>query len=334
MFNKEIYIIAEVGSNHLGNKKIAKKSLFQAKRAGADCVKFQLFDENNLVSKNLKTYKHVQDKKIKYQHERFKKVKISLEYLKTLSNLAKKVGIDFSVTPFDPSYVQSIKKYVKFFKVASGDINNIPLLTEIRKTKKTVVVSTGMATAAEIKRISNFFPKNKLVLLHCISSYPTDPNDANLINIRHLKKYNVETGYSDHTPGIDVATKSVFFGAQVLEKHFLPINSKRAGDYSLSINEKNFKIMVKKIKQNLNIIGTVREKEYPCEKYFKKTLRRSLYFSKNLKKNYKLKYLDISFLRPYNKSGVDLKDYSKFVGRKLKSNVKKNQLIIKNNFKK
>ena len=136
MFNKEIYIIAEVGSNHLGNKKIAKKSLFQAKRAGADCVKFQLFDENNLVSKNLKTYKHVQDKKIKYQHERFKKVKISLEYLKTLSNLAKKVGIDFSVTPFDPSYVQSIKKYVKFFKVASGDINNIPLLTEIRKQRK------------------------------------------------------------------------------------------------------------------------------------------------------------------------------------------------------
>ena len=74
-----------------------------------------------------------------------------------------------------------------------------------------MVVSTGMATAAEIKRISNFFPKNKLVLLHCISSYPTDPNDANLINIRHLKNYNVETGYSDHTPGIDIATKSVFF---------------------------------------------------------------------------------------------------------------------------
>ena len=81
--------------------------------------------------------------------------------------------------------------------------------------------------------------------------------------------------------------------------------------------------MVKKIKQNLDIIGTVREKEYQCEKYFKKTLRRSLYFSKSLKKNHTLKYLDISFLRPYNKTGVDLKDYSKFIGRKLKSNVKK-----------
>ena len=119
----------------------------------------------------MKIYKHVVDKKLRYQYERFKKVKISIEQVKKFSKLAKKIKIDFCVTPFDHLYVEKIKKYVSFFKVASGDINNLELLKAISKTKKNVVISSGMANLKEIKTALSFFPKKKVTLLHCISNY-------------------------------------------------------------------------------------------------------------------------------------------------------------------
>ena len=334
MFKKrKPYLIAEVGSNHLGREKLSKQSIILAKKAGADCIKFQLFNENNLVNSKLKVYKHVADKKLKYQYQRFKKVKISIDQVKIFSKLAKKYKIDFCVTPFDHSYVKKIKNYVSFFKVASGDINNIDLLKEISKKKKKVVISTGMSNLKEIKKALNFFPRNKVVLLHCISNYPTAKKDANLINIKFLrKKFGVSTGYSDHVPGIETAAKSVFFGAKVIEKHFMPIKSKLAGDYKLSVDHRELKRLVNLIKENINLIGCPRKKEFACEKYGKKTLRRSIYFSNNFKIGHYLKKEDFVFLRPFEKKGVKIEDLKKIIGKKLKSNIKKHQLVKIKNF--
>ena len=329
MFNKKLpYVIAEVGSNHLGINKLAEQSIVLAKKAGADCVKFQLFDENNLVNKKLKIYKHVSDKSLKYQYERFKKVKISMNYLKSLSKIDKKNKIDFCVTPFDHNYVRKIKNYVNFYKVASGDINNYSLLKEISKTGKKVVISTGMSDLNEIKKALSFFPKNKVTLLHCISSYPTLKKNANLINIKFLKeKFKVQTGYSDHVPGIDVAAKSIFFGARVIEKHFMPKKTKLAGDYKLSVDFINLKKLINLIKENFEIIGSKRNKYFECEKYGVKTLRRSIYFLKNLDEGDKIKKNDIILLRPYNSTGVKIKDFRKILGVTTKKKVKKNQLL-------
>ncbi len=335
MLNRKIpYVIAEVGSNHLGKKKLSEQSIYLAKKAGADCVKFQLFDENNLVNQKLKVYKHVKDKRLKYQHERFKKVKITIEHLKILSKLAKKIKIDFCVTPFDYKYVNKIKNYVSFFKVASGDINNYLLLKEIARTKKKVIISSGMASLNEIEKALKFFPKKKVILLHCVSSYPTLKKDANLINIKFLReKFKVTTGYSDHVPGIETAANSIFFGAQVIEKHFMPKKTKLAGDYQLSINHIDLKRLIILIKENYKIIGLKREKEFNCEKYGKKTLRRSIYFSRNLNKHEKIKKNDVIFLRPFNKKGVKIEDFSKIIGVKIKNKVKKNQLVAYKNLK-
>lgn len=334
MFKKELpYIIAEVGSNHLGNEELAKKSIILAKKAGADCVKFQLFDENNLVSKKLKIYKHVKDNKLKYQYERFKKVKLTVSSLKKLSKLAKSLKIDISVSPFDVEYVSQVKNYINFFKIASGDINNFDLLKEVSKTKKKVIISTGMSSLLEIKKAINFFPRKNIILLHCISCYPTDNKDANLINISYLNNiFNIPTGYSDHVPGIEAAANSVFFGAKVIEKHFMPKNTKMAGDYKLSVDYKGLEKLVKLVKINFNLIGKKRSKEFKCEKYSKRTLRRSVYFKKNINKSVRLTKKDLILLRPYNNKGVPIEKYYSVIGKRLRKKVKESQLVTKSIF--
>ena len=335
MFKKSPYVIAEVGSNHLGNKNLCILSIKQAKKAGADCVKFQLFNENNLVNQKMKIYKHVKDKNLTYQYERFKKVKISLELVKKLSEISKKHKIDFCVTPFDSSYIKELKKYVKFFKVASGDINNFKLLKEIAKTKKKVVISTGMSNLKEIKKAVSFFPRKNIVLLHCISCYPTQKKDANLINILSLKdKFNLETGYSDHTIGIEAASNAVFFGASVIEKHFMPKKTKLAGDYKLSIDQYELKKLVLNVKNNFEIVGKERVGTFKCEDYYKKTLRRSVYYSKRIKKKKIINHNDFNLLRPYDKNGLKIEEYKNLIGSRLKQNVEKNQLVKKHHFQK
>jgi len=314
--NKYPYLVAEVGSNHLGSDKLIKKSILLAKKSGADCVKFQLFDENNLVNKNIKIFKHVSDKKLKFQYQRFKKVKISVSQIIKYYKFSKKIGIDFSVTPFDPSYVKKIKRYTTFFKIASGDINYIPLLKEIAKTNKKVVISTGMSKEKEIKKaLSIFKNKNKITLLHCISSYPTNIESSNLINIINLKKkYKVDIGYS------------VLFGAKMIEKHFMPVKTKLAGDYKLSIGANEMKKLSEQIKFNFETIGKKRVDLYKSEKSFFKQLRRSIYYNKNLEKNHILKKNDIIFIRPFNKHGIEIENYKKIIGKKLKFSVRKNQI--------
>ena len=147
-----------------------------------------------------------------------------------------------------------------------------------------------MSSLQEIKNAIKYFPKKKVILLHCISCYPTKISDANLINLKILKeKFRLEVGYSDHTPGIEAASNSVFFGASVIEKHFMPRKTKLAGDFKLSIDQHALKKLVFNVKQNYQMIGKKRSGPYKCENYYKKTLRRSIYYSQNIKKSKKLK---------------------------------------------
>jgi len=322
------YIIAEVGSNHLGNIKLCFDSIVQAKRAGADCVKFQIFDENNLVNKKLKIYKHVKDRKNKFQFQRFKKVKIKVELAKKLYKFAKKNKIDFAVSPFDKSYVPALKNYVDFFKVASGDINNFELLKSISLTKKKVIISSGMSNQNEIKKALNFFPKKNVAILHCMSNYPTKDKDANLININYLKKkYRVRTGYSDHVPGIYASVSASILGAEIIEKHFMPKKTKLAGDYALSVDKFELAEMIKQIKKAKQMLGKVREKTFKCEEYSKKTLRRSLYYAIDLKKGEKISKKNILSLRPYNSDAIKIENLDLIIGLKIKKNKKKYQLV-------
>lgn len=333
-FKENVYVIAEVGSNHAGKIENCFKAVKSAKNSGANCVKFQLYDEKTIAHPKLLTLNYIKNNKFKFQRDRFKSLKLNFQKIEKIYLYCKKIKIDFCVTPFDHKLVKQLSKYVDFFKVASGDINYLPLLREIRKTKKSCVISSGMCTYKDISRAINILGKSKTAILHCIASYPTKYEDCNLENIKYLsKKFNVPIGFSDHTSGILAASNSVFFGAKIIEKHFLPLETTRnVADYELSIKPSEMKKLTENVRINLKMIGSKKDTILKSEKYFSVNLKRSLYFSKNFNRNHKLRFEDFEFLRPFAKNGILIENYQSIIGKKLKKAVKLNELVCRKHF--
>lgn len=332
---KKPYFIAEIGGNHAGEKKFALEGIKNAKKSGAHCVKFQMYKAEKLILKTMPIMQHV--KKIgteKFQFERFKKLEISENDVKEYHKVCKKIKIHLSVTPFYDDCIEFLNNYVSFFKIASGDINYFPLIEKISKFKKPVVVSTGMASEKEIKETLKILKKNQVILLHCISCYPTKDRDLNLKSFEMLKKFNRILGFSDHTKGTLGAIMSLSYGAMVFEKHFLPNTKiKKVGDFKLSLNPLELEKYIYNINNSFSALGKSRIGHFRNEKIFFKTLRRSLYFKSFKKKNEKLNLNDVSFLRPFNKKGINTDELKNFIGKNLKRNVSKNQLLKKEQFK-
>jgi len=331
---KKPYFIAEIGGNHAGKKDLAFKGIINAKKSGADCVKFQMYKAEELVTKKMPVMRHVKKStKERFQFERFKKLEIDEKDVYEYYKLCKKIKLDFSVTPFYKDSVKFLNKYVSFYKVASGDIDFFSLIQEIAKFKKPVVVSTGMSNPKEIKEILKILKKNQVVLLHCISSYPTSEEKLNLNSYNMLQKFNLPLGFSDHTKGTLGAIMSLPFGAMVFEKHFLPNSKiKKVGDFKLSLNPNELKFYIQTIKNSHSALGKERNSFFDAEKSFYNSLRRSPYFKLSMRKGEKITKDKIIFLRPFNKKSVNNFDIGKILGRKLKKNVNLQQLIQKKLF--
>jgi sialic acid synthase SpsE len=325
-YNKTL-VIAEVGNNHNGNYRLAKKSILEAKKAGADCVKFQYFTSEKLVHKNLKTLKHVKTHKL--QIDRMKMLELSEKEFISLSSFAKSIDLKFCLSFFDKNLISKMINYVDYVKIASSEINNIDLLIEVNKHNKPIIISTGLSDKDnlknDLKRVFKYIDKNKLILLHCISKYPLPAEESNLNNINNLKKIHANVGYSDHTSDIYACPAAVNLGAKIVEKHFLCYDGQKdAGDKAVSIGTKKFKEMVDLIRifEEFNVGKT------PVNlNYFKKNMLRSTYASKNLKKGSIINQNDVNFIRPFNKGGFDFQKL--FVRKKyrLLKDVKKNELI-------
>ena len=325
MLTKKVLIIAEVGNNHNGKIKLAKKSIIEAKKAGADCVKFQYFNSDTLVHKDLRTLKHV--KTHKYQLDRLKSLEFSKKQFIELYKFSKKIKIKFCLSFFDPILIKEMINYVDFIKIASSDASNPTILKEANKYNKMIIVSTGLSEQHEIKNISKYIQNKKLIVLHCISKYPTPLNEINLDEINKIKKHFNNVGYSDHTDDIYACCAAVAKGAKVIEKHFLCYeNQKDAGDIGVSIGTKKFKEMVYTIRnfEKINAYSKVKNLDY-----YKKNMLRSPYAKRDLKKNEKISIEDILILRPFKKNGFDIKKLTK-QNYTIKNNIKKNSLIKSN----
>lgn len=317
------FIIAEIGNNHEGNYQLAKKMINLASKSGVDAVKFQTYKTSFFINKN--------DKK------RFKKLKnfeLSYAQFKNLKKIANKLGLLFISTPFDLESANFLSKNSDIIKIASSDNNFFKLIDVVLKSKKPVIVSTGLANISEIKRIvllakkilKSKFNKN-FALLHCVSAYPVEPKYANLNSIKFLKeKFNCIIGYSDHTIGNEASLVAISLGAKIIEKHFtLNNNYSNFRDHKISLNPKDMQKMISSTRRVENMIGNYDKKISINEKKNYSSMRRSIYFDKKLKKGTILKRQDLKIVRPYKI--LEPNDLSKVLGKKLKKDAQESELV-------
>ena len=290
--NNNTFIIAEVGVNHNGSIKLAKKLVDSAIYCGADAVKFQHFKANKLVTKKVsKANYQKSSKNISTQYKMLKKLELSDSKLLKLKKYCDYKKIKFLCSPFDQLSLKFLLKEIKLntIKIGSGEITNAPLLLSCALSKNNIILSTGMSNNKEIKDALGVISygllnkkkitikpshkdftksfnskkgfkllKKKVCLLHCTTEYPAPLSELNLKSINTLKnKFKINIGYSDHSKGINASLISVLLGAQIIEKHFTLNKNFKGPDHKASSEPKEFKNLVSKIR----FIDTLTKKE-------------------------------------------------------------------------
>jgi len=326
--NHTPYIIAEIGNNHNGSLSLAKKMITQAKKSGANCVKFQTFSTNSLFSK--KSFNN--NLQLKRDSNKYT---LKLNDFVKLKKFAKNKNIDFTATPFSTTEVNFLIKNlkVKLIKIASMDINNYPFIEYISKKKIPVILSTGLGSENEIKKAISILKKSKVkfAILHCISEYPPKIKKLNLNRIPHLKrKFKVPVGFSDHTIGTHSSLIALTLGASVIEKHFTLNKNMKGWDHSISANPTELKIITKFSKDINKRLGT--NKIYRVETKKNTTqFRRSIVASKKITKGKKILFSDLNFKRPGD--GLEPLHWKKIVGKYAKKTIEYDDQIFFKNIK-
>ena len=320
---KNFYLIAEIGNNHEGSFSKAKKLILEAKKSGADAVKFQFINPSMLVP-----YKDVG------RFKQLNKYLFSLKEFKVLKKICKKNNIDFFSTIFDIKKLNNFSKIQNYFKISSGDNNFYDLLKEISKFKKPIMISTGMLSQNELKKLIKKirmlhkldFRKKNISLMHCVSSYPCKNEDLNLSFISKLKKYEFIPGYSDHSLGINGCVQAFSLGAKIIEKHFTlnELKKSKFRDHKHSATPSQFKKLRKKIEQIIKMNGNGIKKIEKGERYEIIKSRRSLHASKNINKGDTLTKYNTVFLRP---DGEIKPSQNFFYGKKLDRKIFKHEQI-------
>ena len=315
------YIIAELSANHNGSLERAKKSILEAKKAGADAVKIQTYTADTMTIKSDK-----KDFLIKggpwngYKlYDLYQEAHTPYEWHEELFNYAKETGITIFSSPFDETAVDLLEKLeTPAYKIASFELCDLPLIEYIARTKKPILMSTGMANLNEIEEALNILLNNdceNILLFHCISSYPAPLEESNLRNIQFLaKKYSIEVGLSDHTIGNTAAIAAIALGASAIEKHFTLSRQDVGPDSEFSIEPYELKELIKVTSMTHLSLGNDDFQRASIESK-SKVFRRSLYFVNNLKKGDIVKPGDIRRIRPGY--GLKPKFLNEIIGRKL-----------------
>lgn len=328
------YIIAEIGANHNGSMDLAKKMIDSAVDCGADAVKFQSWTPNNLIAKE------EYDRNQKYDDSATKhfgslKEMVETYYLREEQHYELKAycetkKVDFCSTPFSNYEVDLLEKCkVPFFKVASMDINNFPLLNYLADRGKPVILSTGMATLSEVDRALELLTKRgckEMSLLHCISIYPPAYEDINLNNITMMQKtFGLPIGFSDHTIGFSIPLASVALGACIIEKHFTTDKNLPGWDHDISADPYEMKVICQESANIARSMGTFVKVVSKAEQDKKLKFRRSVVVLKDLKAGHILKAEDLTSKRPGTGISPDIID--QLIGRELKMDIGEDMLV-------
>lgn len=332
------YIIAEIASNHNGDMELAKKLIISAKKAGADCVKFQSWSKETIFSS--KVYKDnyfLGDdyrKRTDYTLEDIvEKFSMSEQDLLKMKKFSEEVGIDFASTPFSEKEVDFLvdKLGASFIKVASMDVNNYPFLKYIAKKGLPVVLSTGLSELREIDKAIKTIEScgnKRIVILHCISSYPPKDKDVDLNCIDTFRRtYPYPIGFSDHTLGFVIPLAAIAKGACIVEKHFTLDKTLFGWDHKISATPDELKIICGGSARINSALGTgkITCKETKARKI---AFKRSIVTTRDIKKGETIGKKDITLKRPG--SGMEPQYFDFVIGRKAKRNLKRDEVIKSN----
>lgn len=328
--SENCYVIAEVGVNHNGNIELAHKCIDEAKKSGADAVKFQTFIADLMLTKYAKQADY-QKRNIGFetsQFEMIKKLELPLIEFESLKKHCDDCSIDFISSAFDSKsldYIANLKP--AFFKWPSGEITNRTLIEQAIGFNLPIVFSTGMCDLDEVEKLFNFVNyRIPMALLQCVSNYPSEIKDQNLSVIKfYIDNFNCPAGFSDHTLGPYAAIAARPFGMSILEKHFTLDSRMNGPDHLMSMEPKQFAEMVQLLRDVELAIGDGNKKIVKSEINTKEVARKSLVYKNNFPDKYTIKLDDLLSKRPG--CGISPENINKIIGKKLSKQVYKDQLV-------
>jgi N-acetylneuraminate synthase len=325
-------IIAEAGVNHNGDLNIARQLISVAAEAGADAVKFQTFTAESLVTKDAPKaeYQLRTTNRSESQYEMLERLELSEPAHQSLMKEASEKGIMFLSTPFDEAGADLLNKLgIPAFKIASGEITNLPFLEHVAQKNRPVIVSTGMSNLAEVAAAVDCIKKTgneQLILLHCVSAYPAAPADVNLRAMQTLRKeFGVPVGFSDHTLGFEITIAAVALGACVIEKHITLDRTLPGPDHAASLEPEDLKAMVRAIRTVEAALGQESKQPTPSEANTSAVARKSLTAARDLSAGTILTKELIAIQRPGTGLSPAMRD--DLVGRALRQSVRAGELL-------
>lgn len=329
---KSTLVIAEAGVNHNGNINLALKMVDEAKKAGADIVKFQTAKPELVISKFAEKaeYQKVTTGSDESQLEMCKKIHLKFEDYIQIKKYCEDIGIGFLSTPFDLESIAFLQNLgCDIWKIPSGEITNFSYLVRIAQTNKPIILSTGMSTLDEVQAAMDVLKENgagEITLLHCTTQYPTPYADVNLNAMLTLKdKFGCKVGYSDHTPGIEIPVAAVAMGASVIEKHFTLDRNMEGPDHKASLEPDELKSMVAAIRNVESAMGDGIKKPATSELENMAIARKSIIAARDIKKGEQFTEENLTTKRPGN--GISPMRWNEVLGKTAARDFQEDELI-------
>ncbi len=327
-------IIAEAGVNHNGSMDLARQLIDAAAAAGADYVKFQTFKANKIASKFAvkAAYQQQTTDAGESQLQMLKKLELNEADHEELIAYCRQRNIQFLSTPFDMDSIDLLKDLgIRLGKIPSGEITNLPYLRKMAVTFDRLVLSTGMADMQEIGAALEVitgegFDKEKITVLHCNTEYPTPFEDVNLRAMDSIaREFNVQVGYSDHTPGIEVPVAAVALGAVLIEKHFTLDRGMEGPDHKASLEPQELKQMIGSIRNIEKALGVAIKQPSPSEIKNKSIARKSIVAACRIRKGEKFTEENLAVKRPG--TGISPMRWNELLGKTATRDFDEDELI-------
>lgn len=329
---KRVYIIAEAGVNHNGSYELALRLIDAAKSAGVDCIKFQTFKAENLVSKDAKKaeYQVANTHNDDSQYAMLKKLELTDEQFGGLKKHCEDIGIDFLSTAFDFDSIDFLHSLgCSVWKVPSGELTNLPYLIRIARYGEPVILSTGMATLNEVRAANKVLQENgcgQITFLHCTTEYPAPYQDVNLSAMLTMKsEFRLPVGYSDHTRGVEVAVAAAALGATVIEKHFTLDRNMEGPDHKASLEPDELTAMVAAIRNVEAAMGDGEKRPAESERKVAAVARKSIVAARAIRRGEVLSEENITVKRPG--TGISPMEWFAVLGTRAVRDFEEDELI-------